>query len=156
MSSSIKLLIGTCPKPFIEPFTLIQRNAIKSWKNMYHPNVDVDVVLFGNEKGVSENAKELNCKHIKDTQKNKFGTPLVDDIFSKMATEAEHLQKQYPKSEIVCCYINADIITFACMLENINDFVGAKQKNTFKQKNESHDDDTWLLIGSRWDVDDVP
>ena len=37
---NIRVIIGCCPKPFVEQFNIVQQNAIKSWKHMKHPHVE--------------------------------------------------------------------------------------------------------------------
>lgn len=153
---SIQLLIAACPKPFVEPFNVIQQNAINSWTNMEHPSINIHITLFGDEKGVQEASHQINCQHVKHIKKNKFGTPLVNDIFIKINAQATQLQLQYPNDTIVCCYINADIITFNCMLDNIVDFIETKKTGIFTQLDPTSDENVWLLVGCRWDTDNVP
>lgn len=148
----IRLLIFTCPKPFIKPFNIIQKNAIKSWKMMNHKKVNVKVILCGNENGVEENGKLLDCDWIPNIKKNKFGTPLVDDLFKKCKIYAQKIQFQYNNDTIVCCYINSDIITFDSMLDNIVSFL----ENKHNIEPTSFVENVWLLIGCRWDTDNVP
>jgi len=45
----------TTPKPFRGHIGVIQRNAIHSWK-LVHP--EAEVILFGNEEGAAEVARE--------------------------------------------------------------------------------------------------
>ncbi len=143
---NIHLIIATCPKPFIEPFNIIQQNAIKSWKSMSHPNIDVDILLLGNEDGIAKAARQLNCKHIEDIEYNQYGTPLVDSIFKKIRSYSKDIKNA------VCCYINTDIITFDQFLTNIYRFIDNKGCNHFNIPTEV----PYLLVGCRWDVDDVP
>lgn len=48
------------PKPFRGHIGVIQRNAIRSWK-LAHP--DAEVILFGDEEGASETARDLGARH---------------------------------------------------------------------------------------------
>ena len=88
----------SAPKPFAGHIGVIQRNAIRSW-TLLHP--DVEVILFGNEKGTAEVAQELGVRHEADVARNEFGTPLLHHIFRRAQETARH--------EWVC-YSNADII----------------------------------------------
>lgn len=154
-TSNIRLLIFACPKPFVEPFTLIQQNAINSWKALKKPKrISIDIYLIGDEEGVSEHAAQLDCKHISDIQKNKFGTPLVDCIFKKIKSVATECQSQHPEDTVVCCYINADIIVFEQFITNIEQFL--KKRNEFKNDCSYADINKYLLVGMRWDCDNIP
>lgn len=147
----IRLIIVSCPKPFIEPFTDIQQNAIKSWKELNHPEFEVSITLIGDEEGVQENANMFECEWIQDVQKNEYGTPLVNNIFYKLKKKGLELEKKYPRDTVVCCYINTDIIVFNTMLTNIKAFLDHKHKGYFPIQ----DTKTWLLIGNRWDTNNV-
>src|SRR5262249_19151083 len=48
-------------KPFEGHSGIIQRNALKSWM-LLHPNVEV--ILFGDDKGAAEIAAELGLRHV--------------------------------------------------------------------------------------------
>lgn len=160
----IHLLIFACPKPFVEPFKVIQQNAIKSWKQLqnFSKNVKVDVYLMSDEEGVADYSKKLDCKHINDIKRNKYGTPLVDDIFKHIKNISRNLRSDYQESkiecEVVCCYINSDIIVFNEMLNNIVAFTELKNdpKQPFKVDIPSADPKRFLLIGCRWDTPSVP
>lgn len=90
--------IFTVPKAFIDTTQVIQENAISSWKAL-HP--DIEIVLFGDEKGIAEAAEKYGCIHYDDIEKNQYGTPLLNSIFQSVQKLAHH--------EIVC-YVNADIL----------------------------------------------
>lgn len=59
------------------------------------------IILLGNSYGVAKIAQKLKLTHIKHIKLNRFGTPLVNDVFSKAEKNA--------KGEIIV-YINSDII----------------------------------------------
>lgn len=119
----------SAPKPFAGHIGVIQRNAIRSW-TLLHP--DVEVILFGNEKGTAEVAQELGVRHEADVARNEFGTPLLHHIFRRAQETARH--------EWVC-YSNADII-------QTQQFRSALVRAR-----------AWgrplLLVGRRWDLDIV-
>jgi hypothetical protein len=122
------LTIFSCPKPFTNPhINIIQRNAIKSW-TLLQPRPEI--ILIGDEKGVAEICKEFGLRHIPEVERNEFGTPLVNSIFSKAESVA---------SNNIMCYVNADIIL-------MSDFLLAIQK-VLKYKPQC------LIIGRRWDID---
>ena len=92
-----RLIIATCPKPFDETFAPLQINAIKSWLALSHPNIATEIWLLGHEQGVEETAKCLNCKW-SDVEYNKYGTPLVSDIFKKLQN-IQNPKDQNPKDQ---------------------------------------------------------
>jgi hypothetical protein len=70
----------------------------------------IEIILFGDDKGVAETAKEFNCRHVSEIVKNEFGTPLLNDIFVKAEKIASF-------SKIV--YVNADIILMSNFLKAV-------------------------------------
>jgi hypothetical protein len=119
------LTLFTIPKPFKGHIGIIQRNAIQSWKNL---SPDCEIILFGNEEGTAEIARELNVRHIPEIKRNDFGTPLVNDVFEK----AQETSKNH-----VLAYVNADIIL-------MKDFLEVLKKIDF---------DRFLIVGKRHDLD---
>ena len=103
------LTIFSTPKPFTNPhIATIQRNAIQSW---CHLGSQVDVLLVGEEAGVCEVAAEYGVKVIADVERNEFGTPLVNSIFS--------LAREESVSPFLG-YVNADIILMSDMYQSLN------------------------------------
>ncbi len=119
------ITIFTAPKRFDGHIGLIQRNAIRSWKLLA---AGVEVILFGDDTGVSELAQEIGVRHQPEVARNEYGTPLLDSIFSCVEQTAAH--------DIVC-YVNADIII-------LSDFMQMLRMLKGKQ---------WLVVGRRWDLD---
>lgn len=95
----------TIPKPFEGVIGISQKNAIKSWLAL-HPGSEV--IVFGNEKGAAEAAKEIGFRHVKEVRRNQFGTPLISEAFKVAKNIAKH-------DKLV--YINTDII----LLTNLSD-----------------------------------
>lgn len=120
----------TIPKPFVGHISLIQKNAIKSWISNFP---SCEVILFGDEEGISEFSKESTVRHLKIIEKNEFGTPLLSDAFKKVQIEA--------KNDIIC-YINTDII----MLPNRPLFDILQVINKLPNNN-------YLLVGHRTNLD---
>src|SRR3989304_4601882 len=90
--------IFTAPKPFLDAhIALIQRNAIGSWL-MLGPRVEV--LVIGDEPGISEAARELGARHLSHVERNASGTPLISAIFAQAQAEAT-----YP----CMAYANADV-----------------------------------------------
>ena len=117
--------IFTTTKQFLGEINVIQKNAIGSWKNL---RPECEIILFDNEEGAEEVAKEFKLVHIKETRKNKYGTPLINDIFEK----AQKIAKNR-----ILAYVNADIIL-------MNDFLEAVFKINL---------DKFLMVGRRYDID---
>ena len=92
------ITIFTTPRPFIDKFDLIQRNAVSSWINI-DPNVEV--ILLGDDKGTAQCAADFRVKHIPEVECNEHGTPLVNSLFELAQSNA---------SNQVLAYVNADII----------------------------------------------
>lgn len=101
------LTIFTIPRSFEGDISLIQRNAIQSWFCLGN---DVEIILFGQEKGVREIAEEFKIKNISDIAVNDFGTPLINDVFEK-AQEISQNQ--------ILAYVNADIILTESFLKAV-------------------------------------
>lgn len=121
------MMIFTVPKPFTDQIAIIQRNAIQSWMKLIP---QTKIILMGNEKGVTEAAKEFGVVHIKDIECNEFGTPLVSSAFK----EAKLIS-----NTSVLMYINTDIILVGGLSKLID-----KCKKRLKR---------FLVVGRRWDVD---
>lgn len=126
-SANSPLTTFAIPKPFRGHIGVIQRNAITSWTRIQpRPNV----ILFGDDEGTGDLARELGLLHFPNIQRNRWGTPLVSDLFAK----AEELSKTP-----LLCYVNADIILF-------DDFPQALSRVAALQKR-------FLMVGRRTDVD---
>ena len=121
------LTIFAVPKPFRGHIGVIQRNAIRSW-TLLRPACDI--ILMGNEEGIAEIAAEFGLQHVPDVARNKFGTPLVSDLFK---------QAQQLSGRNLFCYVNSDIILMSDLMEAIQRV--ANQKSRF------------LLVGHRWNLD---
>jgi hypothetical protein len=117
----------TSPKPFRGHIGVIQRNAIESWK-LVHPQAEV--ILFGDEEGAGEAARELGVRHAPRVKRNAFGTPYLASILD----EARELT-----SNALLCYINCDILLLA-------DFRAALERLVGLNSN-------FLMAGQRWDTE---
>jgi len=108
-------------------FGVMQRNAVASW-SLLKPKCEI--ILFGNDKGVAELAREFNARHIPDVALNQEGIPLLNDMFKK----AEEMA-----SNKLLCHINGDIIL-------MSDFVEAVRIVSDWR-------DRFLMIGQLWELD---
>lgn len=119
------ITIFTIPKPFNGHIKVIQRNAIKSWMQL---KPQCEIILFGDDKGVSEIAQEFKLLNIPNIDKNEFGTPLLDSVFN--------LAQQHSSNNILV-YVNSDIIIF-------NDLITTLKKVKFSK---------YIISGRRYNFD---
>lgn len=119
--------IFSAPKPFQGHAGIIQRNAVESWKRL---GSGCEVILFGNDRGTEDVAREVGVRHIPLVLRNEYGTPLISDIFAQAQAHA--------RCDLLC-YVNADIILMA-------DFEDAVRRvASFVEK--------FLMIGRRCNID---
>ena len=121
------LTIFSTPKPFDGHIGVIQRNAIQSWTKI-HP--EVEIILFGDESGAAETAREFGLRHIPEVPRNEFGTKLLRGLFEPAQRLARHDR---------FCYVNCDIMlppSFGSALERVSE--------KFPQ---------FLMVGQRADTD---
>ena len=76
-----------------------EKNAFESWRNL---GEDVEIIIFGDAKCLSEFCKARRIIHIKEVKRNEFGTPLVNDFFLKA--------QELAKNNFVC-FVNYEIYT---------------------------------------------
>ena len=117
----------TTAKPFRGHTEIIQRNALESWKRQ-HP--DADVILFGDDFGAAETARDLNIRHEPHVERNSFGTKRLDYLFTTARAIARHN---------VLCYVNCDIIL-------MQDF-----RRAVSRVSDEHGE--FLMVGRRWDLE---
>jgi hypothetical protein len=121
------LTLFTTAKPFEGHSAVIQRNALKSW-TLLHP--DVEVILFGDDAGAAEIARELGLRHEQRVERNQFGSKRVDYMFARAQEMARH--------ELLC-HCNCDIILLPEFCEAL------------RRVRERHA--RFLMVGRRWDTD---
>ena len=117
----------TTPKPFAGHIDVIQRNAIRSWLRI-HP--DVEVILFGDDCGAAEAARDLGIRHEPEVKRNDHGTKFLAPFFDRAQEIARH---------DVLCYVNCDILL-------LSDFRAALEQVLHRCMQ-------FLMIGRRWDTD---
>lgn len=118
--------IFTIPKSFEDShISLIQSNSFRSWKNLKD---DIEILVIGNDLGVSEACSKFGVAHIVDVKTNQFGTPLLSSAFRLARKRATY-------NTLV--YSNADIIFTQDLLDTV-----LKIKKTRK----------YLGLGQRWDL----
>src|SRR6516225_625859 len=121
------LTFFTTAKPFRGHQGVIQRNALKSL-TLLHPQVEV--ILFGDEEGAAETARELQIRHEPQVERNEFGTKRLDFMFSRAQAIARH---------DLLCYINCDLVLMQSFCKAI------------PRVHEKHSQ--FLMVGRRWDTD---
>jgi hypothetical protein len=121
------LAFFTTAKPFVGHNGIIQRNALKSWTLL---DRDAEVILFGNEEGAAETARELGIRHEAHTEKSELGANRADYMFRRAQEISRHE---------IFCYSNCDIIF-------TEDFCRALQQ----AKAEGSE---FLMVGRRWDTE---
>lgn len=120
------MTLFSLPKGFVDPHTsVIQRNALESWRRL---GPDVEVLLMGDDPGVSAAADEYGATHIGDVAANEYGTPLLDWAFREVAARG---------TGAVLSYVNADIILLPDFLAAVHRLPG----------------EAYLAIGQRWNCD---
>lgn len=123
------LTLFSIPKPFSGHIEIIQKNAIQSWLKLVPGS---NIILFGDDSGVAEAAKEFGVRHIPNIETNEYGTPLISAAFAKARAESG--------TELLT-YLNADIML-------LGDFIPAISTTKVKY-NESN----FLIVGRRYDLD---
>jgi hypothetical protein len=121
------ITIFAVPKSFSGHIATIQRNAIASWRSLLP---SCQVLLFGNEDGTAQIARELGVSHVPEVRRTEFGTPLLNDVFEKAERLARH--------ELLC-YVNCDIILMADFLESVREVYSRKRR--------------FLMVGQCWNLD---
>jgi hypothetical protein len=105
---------------------MIQRNAIASWRKL---KPGCSMILFGDEEGTREAAREYDAMHYPEIPRNEYNTPMVNAVFEKAADLSD---------DRVLCYVNADIILTSDFMEAFN-----------RVKNLT----SFLMVGRRRDLD---
>jgi hypothetical protein len=123
-----ELTLFTAPKPFTNPhIATIQRNAIRSWLQM---GSEVEILLLGDEEGMTGEAKKLGVRQISEIKRNSHGTPLISSLF-----ETARNQNASP----LLAYVNADILLFPEFL--------CSAKKVLQKTRE------FLIVGQRYDLE---
>src|SRR5579862_9588119 len=92
------LTLFTTAKAFEGHSGMIQRNALQSWKLL---GPDVEVILFGDDRGAAEVCTELGLRHEARVERHESGMKYANYIFDRAQEIARH---------DVLCYLNCDIV----------------------------------------------
>lgn len=126
------ITIFTIPKPFVGHIKTIQLNAIRSWLQL-QPRCQI--ILFGNELGVAEAARDLDVQHVPVVAVNEFGTPMLDYTF--------HAAHRAALNNILC-FANTDMILMSSFMKAVE--AVAREVNHFHKRK-------YLVVGRRWNLD---
>ena len=121
------ITLFTAPKPFVDShIKVIQRNTLRNWLAL---GDSIEVVVIGDEPGISEVCAELGILHLPNVRCNEMGTPLISSIFqlARDVNDSPYLM-----------YSNADILFFPEIISTTRE-LGEKQ-------------DQFLGVGERWDL----
>jgi len=121
------LSLFTSPKPFRDHVGVIQRNALRSWREL---GSEVEVLLIGDEEGMADEAAQWGARHLPEVERNELGTPLVSSIFEIARRVARHSH---------LCYVNSDVILLPDLLQAVRQVAGCF--------------DRYLLVGRRIDLE---
>jgi hypothetical protein len=121
------LTFFTTAKPFRGHNWRTQRNALASW-TLIHPAAEV--ILFGDDEGAAETARELGLRHEPFVACNEYGTKRLDYMFTTARAIARH---------DILCYVNCDIIL-------MEDF-----QRALERVKAGHSQ--FLMLGRRWDTE---
>jgi hypothetical protein len=117
----------TTAKPFTGHNGVIQRNALKSWTAAAP---DAEVILFGDEEGAAETARELGIRHVAEVEHVAQGPKVLRSFFDAAQRMARHN---------LVCYANCDIVL-------MEDFAAAVRTVAAAERD-------FLMVGRRWDLD---
>lgn len=124
------ITIFSTPRPFTGEFDRIQRDAIRSWRLLGR---GCQIVLVNDEENTTELvAEEFGVEFIIGCSCNEYGTPLLDDVFSRVRSRARY---------DILAYVNSDILLFSDFVDTICRYATQRRGREF------------LLLGRRWDLD---
>lgn len=106
---------------------IAQRNALLSWSRLL-PRCEI--VIFGDEPGVSEAVNSIGAVHVPDVEMSAHGTPLLSDMFATVQRVGRH---------DLFCFAAPDIIFLSNLTEQI-------------ERHRSDLGDDFLLAGSTWKI----
>ena len=108
----MNVVIFSTFKPFIRDFVTEQTNALSSWKKL---RCNPKIVIIGDDEGVADICKKHSVIHHEQVKKNKYGTPLVKDIFEQ--------GWKYTTNDDICIFLNGDIILTDTLCDGLDRFV---------------------------------
>lgn len=146
--------IFSVPKPFSGHIGVIQRNAVGSWVRLAD-----EVILFGDEEGIAEAARDLGARHVPEVARNQFGTPLLNDVFRKAELLSATPWLVYANGDIILCEDFGRAVSLLprrpCLLAGRRWDLDVTEPIDFDQPNwsgalERRARDTGVLSGKKW------
>lgn len=117
----------TSPKALVDPhISMIQRNAIASWKQLN----GVQVILVGAAAGVAATAADLCVAHTGAVATSSSGTPLISSMVE--------IARQKARGGLICI-VNCDMVLMDDLVRSADKLVGLSRR--------------FVAIGRRWDLD---
>jgi hypothetical protein len=129
------------PKAFKGHIATIQRNAIRSWLEI---RPKAQVILFADEEGTAEIAKELGVQHVPGVARNGHGTPLLDGVIREGRRLARHP---------MLCYVNCDIILTSEFVRAVEEVSKKLEKFLGVARRINVDVREPLPFGADWEAD---
>ncbi len=124
------ITIFTNPRPFVGPFDVLQRNAIRSWLAL---RPACEIILFNDEERTAVCvAEEFGVRCVTGVATNEFGTPILQDVFATARALARH---------DILAQVNTDIILLPDFMRAASLMVRLLASHPF------------LMIGRRWNLD---
>jgi hypothetical protein len=134
------LTLFAIPKAFEGHIGIIQRNAIKSW-TLLHPRCEI--ILFGDDEGTDEVAREFGLRHVSQIARNELGTPLLNDMFETAQRLASHN---------LLCFVNADIILMSEFLRAVERVCRWRESFLMVgRRSDSKIDEPWDFAQPDWE-----
>jgi len=135
VSDSVLTMVAL-PRPFQGHYGVIQRNAILNWTRLCPKP---EIILFGNEEGTAEIARELGLRHAPTLDCNEYGTPLLSDLFEKAQALA--------RGNIIG-FVNADIMFLGGFMEAVQQVASWRDRFLMVGRRNSVNLDQPELYGS--------
>jgi len=118
-----------CPREFVSPYAVVQRNAILSWKRLSSCK---NIVLCGNDGGIKEFCEEHDLIHEPDIKISDSSVPILPSA----------LHHGYKHADKMVCYINSDILL-------TSDF----DKTVKSLMEKFSEEEKMMVVGRRKDID---
>jgi hypothetical protein len=133
------LTLFSIPKAFSGSAGIHQANAIGSWIRL---GAECDVILFGDEPGMTQIAAKFGVRHVPELQRNSEGTPILSDVFSRADALARHP---------LLCFVNSDIVLFNDILAASNIVAARRRSFLMVSSRFSLQIEEALAFGPDWD-----
>jgi len=133
------LTLFTVLKPFAGEAEAHQRNAIASWKALAP---EVEVILVSDSSIPADIRAELSCHRA--TKTNRYGTPLLDEVFRLAANEGRGAIRAFVNADII---LDKRFVLAAEQLMNsgLNSWLAIGQRTEIEVPDSvDHGNDAWI------------